>query len=136
VGNNAKLKRIDRRTEAILAQIAETNADIKAMLRESKAGRADARAEARAYAERARADAERARADAERHTQAIEDQRLAINQWNMRQEKMMQEVLAATQEMIANIREWRYEGVEEARAQRAALWAILDELKGGGPATA
>jgi hypothetical protein len=129
MGDKARLKRIDRRTDAILAQIAETNADIKAMLRESKAQRADVRAEARAYAERAAVDAER-------HTQAIEDQRLSINQWNLRQEKMMREVLAATQEMIANIREWRYEGVEEARAQRAALWAILDELKGGGPATA
>ena len=47
------------------------------------------------------------------------------------------ELRAEIRESTANIREWRYEGVEEARAQRAALFAILDELKHrGGPATA
>ena len=75
---------------------------------------------------------------------ATDDLRTALNQWNMRQEKMMQSVLAeladmrtSTQEMTASIREWRFEGIEEARAQRAALFAILDQLKGdGGTATA
>jgi methyl-accepting chemotaxis protein len=83
------------------------------------------------------------RAASERHTRAVDDQRIAIDQWNLRQETMMREVLAelhdlreGTQEMTAGIREWRHEGVEEARAQRAALFAILDQLKGGGPATA
>jgi hypothetical protein len=73
------------------------------------------------------------------HSRAIDDLRTALNQWNMRQEKMMQSVLAeladmrrSTQEMTASIREWRYEGIEEARAQRAALFAILDQMKGGG----
>ena len=73
------------------------------------------------------------------NARAIDDLRTALNQWNLRQEKMMRSVLAeladmrkSTQEMTASIREWRYEGVEEARAQRAALFAILDQMKGGG----
>jgi hypothetical protein len=44
----------------------------------------------------------------------------------------LRDLRQGTQEMTASIREWRYERVEEARAQRAALWAILDRLKGGG----
>lgn len=82
------------------------------------------------------------RADGRRHDQrledqrqAIEDQRLAANQWNLRQERIMQELLAGAQELTANIRAWRYEGVAEARAQRAALFSMLDQLKGEGPAT-
>jgi|GEM_PF-5690879 hypothetical protein len=74
---------------------------------------------------------------------SVDDLRVTLNQWNLRQEKMMREVLGelgdmrkSTQEMTANIVQWRYEGVEEARAQRAALFAILDQLKGGGQATA
>ena len=83
------------------------------------------------------------RATMQDNTRAIEDLRTTLNQWNLRQEKMMRSVLAeladmrkSTQEMTASIREWRYEGIEEARAQRAALFAILDQLKGGGAATA
>jgi hypothetical protein len=87
---------------------------------------------------------EEMRADGVRRDQAIEDQRLAFNQWNLRSERVMQDLLTGFQELraeiresTANIRSWRYEGVAEARAQRAALFAILDELKGrGGPATA
>lgn len=78
-----------------------------------------------------------------RHTQALEDQSHALNQMNLRSERIVQQMLAelrdlrrGTQEMTASIREWRYEGVAEARAQRAALFAILDQLKGGGAATA
>jgi len=74
---------------------------------------------------------------------SVDDLRVTLNQWNLRQEKMMREVLGelgdmrkSTQEMTANIVQWRYEGVEEARAQRAALFAILDHLKGGGQTTA
>ena len=74
---------------------------------------------------------------------SVDDLRVTLNQWNLRQEKMMREVLGelgdmrkSTQEMTANIVQWRYEGVEEARAQRAALFAILGQLKGGGQATA
>jgi hypothetical protein len=93
---------------------------------------------------------EEMRADGRRHDQAledqrqaIEDQRLAANQWNLRQERITQDMLASLQELTAtsraltaSIREWRYEGIAEARAQRAALFSILDQLKGGGPATA
>lgn len=70
------------------------------------------------------------------NTQAIADLRTTLSQWNVRQEKMMREVLAASGEMITSLREFRRDSVEEARAQRAALFAILDELKGGGAATA
>ena len=73
---------------------------------------------------------------------SVDDLRVTLNQWNLRQEKMMREVLGelgdmrkSTQEMTANIVQWRYEGVEEASAQRAALFAI-DHLKGGGQTTA
>lgn len=79
---------------------------------------------------------EEMRADGRRHTQAIEDQRLAADQWNLRQERITQEMLASWQEITASIREWRYEGVAEARAQRAALFSILDQLKGQRPAAA
>jgi hypothetical protein len=86
---------------------------------------------------------EEMRADGRRRDQAIEDQRLSANQWNLRSERVMQDLLTgfqvvreSLQDLTANIREWRYEGVEEARAQRAALFAILDQLKGEGPATA
>jgi len=86
---------------------------------------------------------EKMRADGLRRDRWLEDQRLAANQWNLRSERVMrdllsgfQEVRAEIRESTANVREWRYEGVAEARAQRAALFAILDELKGrGGPAT-
>jgi len=99
-----------------------------------------------------------ARAASERQAQAFEDLRISTRQWDLRQEKMMRELLAAAQENTASIRELREEsrelreasrelrdesreqraeGREEARAQRAALFAILDQLKaGGGPATA
>ena len=87
---------------------------------------------------------EEMRADGLRRDRAIEDQRRAANQCNLRSERVMQDLLSGFRELraeiresTANIREWRYEGVEEARAQRAALFAILDELKHrGGPATA
>ena len=85
-----------------------------------------------------------ARAASERQERALEDLRISTRQWNLRQEKMMRELLAAAQqttatakEMTASLRDLRNEGREEARAQRAALFAILDQLKaGGGPATA
>lgn len=70
------------------------------------------------------------------HTQAITDLRTMLNQWNVRQERMMREVLTATGEMITSFREFRRDSIEDARAQRAALFAILDELKGGGAAMA
>ena len=66
----------------------------------------------------------------------VADLHTTLNQWNLRQEKMMREVLAASGEIMTSLREARREGVEEARAQRAALFAILDELKGRGPAAA
>ncbi|MEJ7798809.1 MAG: hypothetical protein WKF42_09950 [Solirubrobacteraceae bacterium] len=99
--------------------------------------------EIREYVRQGNEYMQEARAATERHTRAVEDQRMALNQMNFRSERLTRQMLAelgdlrrGTQEMTASIREWRYEGVEEARAQRAALFAILDQLKGGGPATA
>jgi predicted nucleic acid-binding Zn-ribbon protein len=119
--DDALLKRIDRRlevTEGYVPQIAEYIRQGNEHMREGNR------------------QLQEFRVANERHAQAFEDLRIAIDQWNLRQEKMMREVLAGAQELTASIRAWRYEGVEEARAQRAALFAILDELKGRGPATA
>lgn len=129
------LKRIDRRlevTEEYVRQSAESIRQVNEYIPQIAE-----------HMRRGNEHMQEARAAGERLAQAVDDQRTAIDQWNLRQEKMMREVLAelhdlrtGTQEMTAGIREWRYEGVEEARAQRAALFAILDQLKGGGPATA
>jgi len=74
---------------------------------------------------------------------SVDDLRVTLNQWNLRQEKMMREVLGelgdmpkSTQEMTANIVQWRYEGVEEARAQRAALFASSTTSRAAGQTTA
>jgi methyl-accepting chemotaxis protein len=147
--DDALLKRIDRRlevTEEYVRQSAKYIPQIAEYIRQGneyiRQGNEYIR-QGNEYMRRGNEYMQEARAAGERHAQAVDDQRTAINQWNLRQEKMMREVLAelhdlrkGTQEMTAGIREWRYEGVEEARAQRAALFAILDQLKGGGPATA
>lgn len=124
--DDAPLKRIDRRlevTEQYVRQSAEYVPRIAAYIRQGNE------------------HLQEARAAGERRARAAGDLRIAVGQCNLRQEKMVREVLAelhdlrtGTQEMAAGIREWRYEGVEEARAQRAALFAILDQLKGGGSA--
>lgn len=133
--DDALLKRIDRRlgvTEEYVRQSAEHIPQIAEYIRQGNE-----------YIRQGNEYLQEARAAGERHARSVDDLRIAVDQWNLRQEKMTREVLAGlhdlragTQEMTASIREWRYEGVEEARAQRAALFAILDQLKGGGPATA
>lgn len=74
--------------------------------------------------------------------QAIDDLRQALNQMNLRQERIMGQVLAelrrlgeSIQAMNESIREQRAEFLEESRAGRTALFAILDRL-GPGPAAA
>jgi len=122
MGDKARLKRIDYRT-----------ATVEEMVRDSRRIQSDLAELTRETREIVR----EMRAEGVRHTQALEDQRVAINQWNLRQEKMMREVVSGMQESIASLREARREGLEEARAQRAALFAMIDELKrGGGPAAA
>ena len=115
------LSRIDRRTES-------TNDGVRKLGEILEEMRADGRRHDQTL--------EGQRQAMEAQHQAMEAQRLAANHWNLRQERIMQEMLVSAQELTASIREWRYEGVAEARAQRAALFSILDELKGGGPATA
>lgn len=41
----------------------------------------------------------------------------------------------ATNEMIRRSQEHRMDFVDEMRAQRAALFAVIDRLEGSGPAT-
>jgi hypothetical protein len=65
------------------------------------------------------------------------DRRLDLTEEHIRQgtEHIRQgnEVMRESHEIM---RELRRDSIEEARAQRAALFAILDELKGRGPAAA
>ncbi len=134
--DDAALERIDRRlavTEEFVRQSAEALPKI-----------AEALPKIAEYMDQGHEYMLQARAANERQERALEDLRISTRQWNLRQEKMMRELLAAAQqttatakEMTASLRDLRNEGREEARAQRAALFAILDQLKaGGGPATA
>ena len=134
--DDAALERIDRRlavTEEFVRQSAEALPKI-----------AEALPKIAEYIDQGHEYMLQARAASERQERAFEDLRISTRQWNLRQEKMMRELLAAAQqttatakEMTASLRDLRNEGREEARAQRAALFAILDQLKaGGGPATA
>jgi septal ring factor EnvC (AmiA/AmiB activator) len=128
VRNRELLLRIDRRldlTEDHIRQTAEHISETKEHIRETKEHIRQSNEQMREF-----------RITMQENRQAIVDLRTTLHQWNTRQEKMMREMLAATGEMIASLRESRREGVEEARAQRAALFAILDELKGRGPAAA
>jgi len=98
----------------------------------------------RAWLERIDQRMDESRTATEHLVQAVADLRLALNQMNLRQERITGQVLAQLRQLTKEteaetetIIAWRYEGVEEARAQRAALFAILDELKRRpGPATA
>ncbi len=134
--DDAALERIDRRlavTEEFVRQSAEALPKI-----------AEALPKIAEYIDQGHEYMLQARAASERQERAFEDLRISTRQWNLRQEKMMRELLAAAQqttaaakEMTASLRDLRNEGRDEARAQRAALFAILDQLKaGGGPATA
>jgi hypothetical protein len=126
--DDAPLRRMDRRLEIAAEHVRQSAEYIPQIAEHIRRGNE--------YIRQGNQQLEELRAANERHAKAAEDLRIATNQWNLRQEKMMREMLAGARELTANIREWRYEGVEEARAQRAALFAILDQLKGGGPATA
>jgi len=142
MGHKARVKRIDRRTastDAIVRQGAETlrqGAETLALIAATQADLVEQSLESKQLLRESRQLLEKANATSERVTHAVEDQRVAIIQWNLRQEEQrMLEVLSTTREMVESLRESRREGLEEARAQRAALYARIDELKGGGPAT-
>ena len=61
--------------------------------------------------------------------QGLEDVRFELAQMSLRGERV-------AQGFIAELRAMREEYTQESRAQRQALLAILDQLKGGGPAAA
>jgi methyl-accepting chemotaxis protein len=140
--DEALLKRIDRRldlTEEHIRQGTEHIRQGNEVMRESNACARESHEIMRESHEIMRECKEcmrEVRLATQENTRAISDLRTTLNQWNLRQEKMMREVLAASREMITGMREFRRDSIEEARAQRAALFAILDELKGRGPAAA
>jgi Spy/CpxP family protein refolding chaperone len=57
--------------------------------------------------------------------QAFQDLRTTLREINLRSEKFMRAVIAQLEE-----------NREEMRDQRSGLWAVIDELRGGGPSTA
>lgn len=70
----------------------------------------------------------------QRQIQATEDLRVALNQMNMRQERITAQLSETIAENTRTLREGRREFVEEMRAQRTALFRVLDRLDGGGSA--
>lgn len=94
----------------------------------------------------ARIDAHMARSDElmDQNRAAFQDLRTFLRETTLRQEKVMNAVVAhlnqQTREIEAQtkaIHDGRHEFVEESRAHRAALFKMLDRLDGGdSPATA
>ena len=62
---------------------------------------------------------------------AFQDLRTFLREMSLRQERVMREMLQSMQEQAEMIREHRREFVQETRAQRAALFRMLDRLDGG-----
>ena len=155
--DDAALERIDRRL-AVTEDFVRQSAEALPKIAEALPKIAAALPEISEYVRQGHEHMLAARAASERHERAADDLRVSMNRWNLRQEKMMRELLAGAQQVTASLRElraesralraearehrdegreFRDEAREEARAQRAALFAILDRLKaGGGPATA
>ena len=65
---------------------------------------------------------------------AFEDLRTFLRELTMRQERVAQATIEQIEGQIQESRELRREFVEESRAQRAALFQILDRLDNGGAA--
>jgi hypothetical protein len=72
--------------------------------------------------------------EANRHT--FEDLRTFLREMTLRQERVLGSLAAKIEEETEMLREQRREFVEASRAQRAALFRILDRLDGGGEAAA
>jgi septal ring factor EnvC (AmiA/AmiB activator) len=80
----------------------------------------------------------------EQNRAAFQDLRTFLREMTLRQEKVMREMLARLEdqskvlrEQTESIREGREEFVQESRAQRAALFRMLDRFDGGdSPAAA
>ena len=66
--------------------------------------------------------------------QAFEDLRTTLHQITLRHERVLGALADRIEENTRLLREHRREFVEEMRAQRAALFRILDRLDGGGEA--
>lgn len=63
--------------------------------------------------------------------QAFQDLSTTLREMNLRSEKFIRAVISQLEEGRAEMRDQR----DEMRAQRRGLLAIIDELRGGGPAT-
>ncbi len=80
----------------------------------------------------------------EQNRAAFQDLRTFLREMTLRQEKVMREMLARLEdqskvlrEQTESIREGREEFVQESRAQRAALFRMLERFDGGdSPAAA
>jgi hypothetical protein len=65
---------------------------------------------------------------------AFEDLRTFLRELTLRQERVAQAMIEKIEEQIQESRKLRREFVDESRAQRAALFQILDRLDNGGAA--
>jgi len=66
------------------------------------------------------------------HHQAMEDIRFELSQMSLRGERVAREFIAELRENRGELRQLRLDHREESLAWRSALFAILDQLKGGG----
>jgi hypothetical protein len=67
---------------------------------------------------------------------AFEDLRTFLRDMTRRQDRLFGAMVERLEEHTEMLREQRREFVEESRAQRAALFRMLDRLDGGGEAAA
>jgi hypothetical protein len=67
----------------------------------------------------------------ERGNRIFEDHRNFLRGLTLRQERVFGAMIERLDEQTREIREHRHEFVEESRAQRAALFRLLDRLDGG-----
>jgi hypothetical protein len=66
-----------------------------------------------------------------RGNRLFEDHRTFLRKLSLRQERVFGAMIERLDEQTREIREHRQEFVEESRAQRAALFRLLDRLDGG-----
>lgn len=129
------LKRFDEHLSFCRELLARNDAaieDDRAERRQAQVERERAQAEQRqAQAEHRQALIEQREADAEHreahaaHMQEMRDVRFELKQMSLRGERVAQGFITILQDLV-----------EESRAQRQALFAMIDQLKGDGPAPA
>jgi hypothetical protein len=72
----------------------------------------------------------------EANRRTFEDLRTFLRELTLRHERALGAMASRIEEQTEMLREQRREFVEESRAQRAALFRMLDRLDGGGEAAA